>query len=363
MKSEIHYGQWLDDLNLGHPLVIAGPCSAETEEQMLTTAKALKNSDTTIFRAGIWKPRTRPGNFEGIGTAGLPWLRAVKEETGLMTATEVATAKHVEEAEKFDVDVFWIGARTTVNPFMVQEIADALKGSKKPVLVKNPVSPDLALWIGAIERLAKADINNLGAIHRGFSTYKKSDYRNKPEWQIAIDLRSRLENVPLILDASHIAGTVDPIFDLCQTALDLNYNGLMLETHCNPKEAWSDAKQQITPDVLIEYTERLRVRKVMDDAEEFAEKLNGLRAEIDLVDDEIIETMGNRMQIAERIGKLKKESNVAVLQTDRWKEIIGKMTEKGQTHNLSKEFIRRLFKAIHQESINHQESIIKKNGR
>lgn len=358
MENKKELRNWVDAFGLNHPLVIAGPCSAETEEQVLKIAHQLKDSDATVFRAGIWKPRTRPGNFEGVGALGLKWLQRAKEETGLLTTTEVANPHHVELALEHDIDILWIGARTTVSPFIVQDIADALKGTDKPVLIKNPVNPDLALWLGAVERFYKADVKNLGVIHRGFSTYEKTRYRNNPEWQIAVDLQNRFPDLPLILDPSHIAGRRDIIFDLCQTALDLNYDGLMVETHHNPDKAWSDAAQQITPDTLIKYTEDLRIRKVNDDAAEFKNKINTLRTQIDVVDHQLIEMLGKRMGIADAIGELKKEHNVAVLQNKRWNEILGKMILQGEEKNLSEEFILRVFKAIHQESINHQEKII-----
>ena len=247
MENKKELRLWLDAFGLNHPLVIAGPCSAETEEQLLKIAHQLKDTDTSVLRAGIWKPRTRPGNFEGVGALGLKWLQKAKQETGLLTTTEVANANHVDLALKHDVDILWIGARTTVSPFIVQEIADAVKGTDKIVLVKNPVNPDLALWLGAVERFYTAGITKLGVIHRGFSTYEKTRYRNNPEWQIPIDLQNTFPDLPLILDPSHIAGRRDIIFDLCQTALDLNYDGLMIETHFDPDNAWSDAKQQITP--------------------------------------------------------------------------------------------------------------------
>ncbi len=358
MENKKELRNWVDAFGLNHPLVIAGPCSAETEEQVLKIAHQLKDSDATVFRAGIWKPRTRPGNFEGVGALGLKWLQRAKEETGLLTTTEVANPHHVELALQHDIDILWIGARTTVSPFIVQDIADALKGTDKPVLIKNPVNPDLALWLGAVERFYKADIKNLGVIHRGFSTYEKTRYRNNPEWQIAVDLQNRFPDLPLLLDPSHIAGRRDIIFDLCQTALDLNYDGLMVETHHNPDKAWSDAAQQIIPDTLIQYTEDLRIRKVNDDAVEFKNKINTLRTQIDVVDHQLIEMLGKRMGIADSIGELKKEHNVAVLQNKRWNEILGKMILQGEEKNLSEEFILRVFKAIHQESINHQDNII-----
>ena len=269
MKNKKELRRWLDKFGLDHPLVIAGPCSAETEAQVLKIAHQLKDSDATVFRAGIWKPRTRPGNFEGVGALGLKWMQKAKEETGMMTTTEVANANHVDLALKHDVDILWIGARTTVSPFIVQEIAEALQGTDKTVLIKNPVNPDLSLWLGAVERFYTADVKNLGVIHRGFSTYEKTRYRNNPEWQIAVDLQNRFPDLPLILDPSHIAGRRDIIFELSQTALDLNYDGLMIETHHDPDNAWSDAAQQITPKTLIQFTEDLRIRKEIGEAAEF----------------------------------------------------------------------------------------------
>ena len=349
---------WLDDMQLDHPLVIAGPCSAETETQVLDIAHQLKNTDVNYYRAGIWKPRTRPGSFEGVGAIGLKWLQRVKEETGLKTATEVANRAHVELALEHDVDLLWIGARSTVSPVIVQEIADALKGTDKIVLVKNPVNPDLALWIGAMERLYTADIKNLGVIHRGFSTYKKTKYRNLPEWQIAIDFQTKFPDVPIINDPSHIAGRRDLIFDVSQNALDLNFDGLMIETHCDPDNAWSDAAQQVTPERLLEIFKDLRVRKKGDDEAEFHNALVQLRAQIDVLDGTVLDTLGERMKVAEAIGTLKKEKNVAVLQSNRWNEILGKMILEGEQRGLSEEFVLKLFKSIHTESSRHQEQVI-----
>ncbi|WP_224483897.1 bifunctional 3-deoxy-7-phosphoheptulonate synthase/chorismate mutase type II [Robertkochia aurantiaca] len=349
---------WLDDHQLDHPLVIAGPCSAETEDQVLDIARSLKDTDVNYYRAGIWKPRTRPGNFEGVGAIGLKWLQQVKKETGLKTATEVANRVHVELALEHDVDMLWIGARSTVSPFIVQEIADALKGTDKVVLLKNPVNPDLSLWLGGIERLYKSDISKLGVIHRGFSSYEKTKYRNIPEWQIAIELQNRFPDLPLICDPSHITGKRDMIFDVSQTALDLNYDGLMIETHCDPDNAWSDAAQQVTPEKLVQIMKDLKIRKETDEESEYKSKLGNMRAQIDVIDNNLIETLGKRMKIADEIGQLKKNRNVAVLQSKRWNEILGKMILEGEDHGLSEEFILKIFKAIHQESINHQEKII-----
>lgn len=358
MENTKSLRNWLSAMELSHPLVIAGPCSAETEEQVLKIAHQLKQTDATVLRAGIWKPRTRPGNFEGVGALGLKWLQKAKQETGLMTATEVANANHVDLALKHDVDILWVGARTTVSPFIVQEIADALKGTDKIVLVKNPVNPDLALWLGAVERFYASDVKKLGVIHRGFSTYEKTRYRNNPEWQIPIDLQNKFPDLPLILDPSHIAGRRDIIFELCQTALDLNYDGLMVETHYDPDNAWSDAAQQITPATLDKMTVDLRIRKQEGDAVEFNNKLATLRTQIDVIDRQLIDSLGNRMRIADKIGLLKKKNNVAILQTKRWNEILGKMILEGEENNLSEEFILKIYKAIHQESINHQKKVI-----
>ena len=358
MENSKAFRNWLDQMQLTHPLVIAGPCSAETETQVLDIAHQLKDSDVNYYRAGIWKPRTRPGGFEGVGAIGLKWLQRVKEETGLKTATEVANRAHVELALEYDVDLLWIGARSTVSTFIIQEIADALKGTDKIVLVKNPVNPDLALWIGAVERLHGADIKNLGVIHRGFSTYKKTKYRNLPEWQIAIDFQTRLPDIPIINDPSHISGRRDLIFDVSQTALDLNFDGLMIETHCDPDNAWSDAAQQVTPERLLQIFKDLKVRKTGDDQAEFHNALNQLRAQIDVLDASVLDTLGERMKIAEAIGTLKKERNVAVLQSNRWNEILGRMILEGEQRGLSEEFVLKLFKSIHTESIRHQETII-----
>ena len=358
MENNKSMRTWLEDFKLSHPLVIAGPCSAETEEQVLKIAHELKNSDVSIFRAGIWKPRTRPGGFEGVGAIGLKWLQKAKAETGLLMATEVANATHVKLALEHDIDVLWIGARTTVNPFAVQEIADALQNTDKIVLVKNPVNPDLALWLGGVERLYNAGIKKLGVIHRGFSTYEKTKYRNIPEWQIAIELQSKFPDLPLIIDPSHITGRRDMIQEVSQQALDLNYDGLIIETHTDPDNAWSDAAQQVTPTVLKHIFEDLKVKKMTTNEEDFNTEMIKLRANIDIYDSKLLELLGHRMQVSEKIGALKKLKNVAVLQNKRWNEILGKMILEGEQKELSEEFILKLFKAIHQESINHQEKII-----
>ncbi len=358
MKNNKKMKDWLNNFNLSHPLVIAGPCSAETESQVMKIAHELNNSDVTIFRAGIWKPRTRPGMFEGVGAIGLKWLQKVKSETNLLTATEVANANHVKLAIDHDVDVLWIGARSTVSPFIIQEIAEALDGTDKIVLVKNPVNPDLSLWLGGLERLYNSNIKNLGLIHRGFSTYEKTKYRNIPEWQIPIEVKNRFPDIPMICDPSHISGRRDLIFDLSQTALDLNFDGLMIESHINPDKAWSDAKQQITPKTLIKIMKDLKVRNELVEEEKYKNELYSLRTQIDIIDHSILDSLGKRMKISEEIGGLKKTKNVAVLQNKRWNEILDKMIDEGNSKGLTREFISRIYKAIHQESIIHQEKII-----
>ena len=359
MNNSKKLRNWLDDFDLDHPLVIAGPCSAETESQVLGIAHELKNSDVSIFRAGIWKPRTRPGNFEGVGSIGLKWLQKVKKETGLLVTTEVANANHVKIALDHDIDVLWIGARSTVSPFIVQEIADALKNTDKIVLLKNPVNPDLSLWYGGIERLYTANIKKLGVIHRGFSTYSKTKFRNNPEWQIPIELQNKFPDLPLICDPSHICGRRDIIKQTSQKALDLNFDGLMIETHNDPDNAWSDAAQQITPKTLINLMKDLVIRKESIEERSFINELENLRIKIDNADSQILDIIGNRMKVSEEIGKIKKNQNVAILQSARWNDILEKMISDGKEKGLSEDFILKIFKAIHQESINHQEKILK----
>ena len=360
MENKKEMRKWLDNFKLNHPLVIAGPCSAETEDQVLNIANQLKDSDVSVFRAGIWKPRTKPGMFEGVGAIGLKWLQKVKNETGLLISTEVANSTHVKLSLEHDIDILWIGARSTVSPFIVQEIADALKGTEKIVLVKNPVNPDLSLWMGGIERLHSSNIKNLGLIHRGFSTYEKSKYRNIPEWQIPVEVMNRFPDLPMICDPSHISGNRNLIFDVSQTALDLNYDGLMIETHSDPDNAWSDASQQVTPKRLVEIMKDLKMRKITTDEEEYQNNLIDLRAMIDVIDHALLENLGKRMKISDNIGEIKRSNNVAVLQNKRWNEILGKMILEGEKLDLSEEFILKLFKAIHQESINRQEKVINK---
>lgn len=344
----------------GH-LIIAGPCSAETEEQVMETARALAKQKVHLFRAGIWKPRTRPYTFEGIGQKGLPWLQRVKAETGLKVTIEVANAQHVYEALKHEIDVLWIGARTTVNPFSVQEIADALKGVDIPVLIKNPINPDIKLWIGAIERFHSVGLDRLAAIHRGFSYYGDSKYRNVPRWQIPIELMRQFPNLPIICDCSHICGRRDLLFEVAQKAMDLNFNGLMMEVHPAPDQAWSDAEQQITPEAFGEMLDRLQFRKATTDDVQFLETLEHLRHEIDEMDAEVIRLFIERMKVAERIGVFKKSNNIAILQPKRWAEILENALQKGTLGGLSAEFINEVFNAMHQESINRQSKMMKEN--
>ena len=339
------------------PLIIAGPCSAESEKQMLETAKRIKetNAEVPIFRAGIWKPRTKPNGFEGVGVIGLNWLKKVKEEYGFKTATEVANAHHVAAALEADVDILWIGARSTVNPFTVQEIAEALKGTEKPVLVKNPVNPDLALWIGALERLLGQEVTNLGVIHRGFSTYQKTKYRNIPNWQIALDFKNQFPNIPMIVDPSHICGNRTGLAAIAQEALNVGYDGAMIETHRNPDEAWSDASQQITPEVLAELINNLKVRN--SDISGFDDEMGRHRTLISDLDFQLIEILAQRMKISEKIGTLKKVNNIAIFQPERWKVITEYATQKADETGMSSEFIEKVFKAIHEESIEVQNKI------
>ncbi|MFK8057023.1 MAG: chorismate mutase [Saprospiraceae bacterium] len=343
------------------PFVIAGPCSAETEEQVLGTARALAaQGKTDLFRAGIWKPRTRPNSFEGVGTEGLGWLRKVKEETGLKVTTEVANKLHVYEALKYGVDVLWIGARTTVNPFSVQEIADALEGVDIPVIVKNPINPDIGLWRGAVERLQKAGITRIAGLHRGFSSFGDSNYRNPPRWQMAIEFKRMMPELPLFVDPSHICGRRDTLAAVAQQAFDLNYDGMMLEVHPNPDDAWSDAKQQITPAVFGELVDGLNLPKASSTDPDFLASLSGLRQQIDEIDEEVLNLLAERMKLAESIGTYKRNNNIAILQPSRWNSLLEEARKRGESRNLSTEFVTSLLQAIHQESINKQESIIRK---
>ena len=341
----------------GRHTLIAGPCSAETREQVLETAKGLKDFEIDYFRAGIWKPRTRPGEFEGVGSDALPWMQEVKDSFSLKICTEVAKAKHVEEVLKAGFDMIWVGARSTANPFTVQEIAEALKGVQIPVMVKNPTNPDLKLWLGAVERIQYAGINNISVIHRGFSTYQKTQFRNNPNWQIPIDFRQERPDIPMICDPSHIGGRTHLLQEIAQKALDLKYDGLMIETHCNPMNAWTDAKQQITPNDLNELLSNLIVR---DYSEIEADEIQQLRAQINIKDEELIQILKDRMAISEKIGYFKKDRNSAVYQPTRWEEVLRNNVIKAMDAQLSDDFSKELFKLIHQESIRIQSEILAK---
>lgn len=335
------------------PIIIAGPCSAESREQVLSTAQELAKNGVKIFRAGIWKPRTKPGGFEGVGTVGLPWLKEVKQKTGMLVSTEVATAAHVFEAIKAGIDILWIGARTAANPFAMQELADSLKGTDVPVLVKNPVNPDLELWIGALERLVNAGIKNVGVILRGFSTYDQKMYRNLPLWHIPIELRRRYPNITMFCDPSHIGGKRELIAPISQQAMDLKFDGLMVESHCNPDEALSDAKQQITPQVLDFTLKMLVLRENV----QTTENISVLRKQIDEIDEQLLTILAKRNRISMEIGTYKKENNMPVLQTGRYNEILEKRAHMGEAMNLDREFVFAIMKAIHEESVRIQLSL------
>lgn len=338
------------------PFVIAGPCSAETEEQVTDTARQLAAKGFRIFRAGVWKPRTKPGCFEGNGEKSLPWLKRVKEETGMLVAIEVATPEHVKLALEYGIDILWIGARTSANPFAMQAIADSLHGVDIPVLVKNPVNPDLELWIGALERLNQAGAKRLAAIHRGFSSYDNKIYRNLPMWQIPIELRRRIPSLPIICDPSHIGGRRELIAPLCQQAMDLGMDGLIIESHCCPDKAWSDAKQQVTPDVLYYILSLLSIRDVKKDTE----GIHVMRKQIDDIDNQLIELLSKRMSVCREIGKYKKEHNMTVLQTSRYNEIIDKRGAQGSLCGMDSDFVKNVFEKIHEESVRQQMEIINK---
>ena len=342
------------------PLLIAGPCSAESELQMMKTAEALVGMKVDFFRAGIWKPRTKPNSFEGVGEKGLPWLKKVKTEFGFKTATEVANAHHVQLALENDVDLLWIGARTTVNPFQVQEIAESLRGFDKIVLVKNPVNPDLDLWIGAFERLNGEGIQKLGAIHRGFSIYKKTRFRNEPQWQIPLDFKKELKQIPLICDPSHITGNRDFIEEVAQEAVNFGFDGLMIETHCSPDEAWSDAAQQVTPETLRQIMAGLILRDADDIDADYQLKLNVLRSQIDDIDRNALDLLSERMKVAEKIGELKQSHNVTLFQPDRWALIKKNMLENASAYGLTADFIERFLNAVHQESIQIQNRVMER---
>src|SRR3954453_5508207 len=340
------------------PLIIAGPCSAETEEQVLETAVRLhKTGKVDMMRAGIWKPRTRPGSFEGIGTKGLPWLQQARKLTGIPMTIEVATAKQVEDALHFEIDVLWIGARTTVNPFSVQEVADALRGVDVPVLIKNPINPDLEVCIGAVERVAKAGIKQIGLIHRGFSSYGNTEFRNAPMWHLAIEMKRRNPNMMIINDPSHICGRRDILLEVAQEAIDLDYDGLMIESHIDPDNAWSDAKQQITPERLSEMLGNIVWRREDVASEAFHQALEKLRHQINNLDDEMMQILSQRMKVAEKIAEYKKENNITILQTNRWNEILNRACQRAEKLGLSREFITKYFDAVHMESISHQTKI------
>jgi len=341
------------------PLLISGPCSAETENQVLQTAeRLLATGKIDLFRSGIWKPRTKPGQFEGIGSTGLRWLQQVRQQFSLPVTVEVAKAKHVEEALKHEIDVLWIGARTTVNPFNLQEIADALRGVNIPVLIKNPISPDIELWSGAVERMKNVGLNYIGMIHRGFSSYGKSQYRNAPMWQIPIEMKRRFPDMLMVCDPSHICGNRSLLMDIAQKSIDLDMNGLMIETHIDPDHAWSDASQQITPEEWLALINTLVWRKDTSTEAIFLHNLNKIRHQIDHIDDELLDLMAERMKLADLIGEYKRDSDITILQSNRWNEIVERALNKGTALGLSHEFIYKYFDAIHLESINHQNRVM-----
>lgn len=346
----------LNGQDLERPIIISGPCSAETEEQVLTTARELSQNGIKIFRAGIWKPRTKPGGFEGVGVPGLEWLKKVKEETGMATSTEVATRAHVEAALAAGVDLLWIGARTSANPFAMQEIADALADAKAdvPVLVKNPVNPDLELWIGALQRIYNAGIRRLGAIHRGFSAYGKHLYRNLPQWHIPIELRRRMPNLPIICDPSHIGGKRELVAPLSQQAMDMGFDGLIIESHCEPDSAWSDKSQQVTPDVLNYILNTLVLRS----ESQSTENLTLLRQQIDTIDNELLETLNKRMRVSREIGQYKKEHRMPVLQAARYDDIMQTRVKLAEEMGMSADFMRTVLAAIHEESVRQQINVL-----
>ncbi|MEE4215592.1 MAG: bifunctional 3-deoxy-7-phosphoheptulonate synthase/chorismate mutase type II [Bacteroidales bacterium] len=340
------------------PLIISGPCSAESEEQVMETALQLAGSDVKIFRAGIWKPRTRPDTFEGLGSVALPWIKRVKEETGMLTAVEVANTWHIKEALKYGVDILWLGARTTANPFAVQELADGLRGLDIPVFIKNPVNPDIELWIGAFERLNKAGIKDMAAIHRGFSYYGQSTYRNIPQWEIPIELKRRIPGLPIITDPSHICGNRDLLFSISQTAMDLDFDGLFIESHFKPENALSDRDQQITPGELKSLLDGIIHRRSDIENTRQLEELNDFRRQIDQWDAELLRVLRNRMSLSEKIGRYKREENITILQTGRWSEILTDRLSKARKLGMSDEFITQIFKHIHQESISFQNKVM-----
>lgn len=348
------FAPFLSPNRVQRPIIIAGPCSAETEEQTLETARRLAANGIQIFRAGVWKPRTKPGGFEGIGSKGLAWLHRVKTETGMYTATEVATAQHVREALAYGIDMLWIGARTTANPFAVQEIADALRGIDIPILLKNPINPDLELWIGAIERIYNAGIRRIAAVHRGFCAAETRIYRNQPQWHIPIELHRRMPDLPLFCDPSHMGGKRELVAPLSQQAMDLQFEGLMIESHCTPDTAWSDSEQQVTPDELVAILQKLVIR----DTKQPDEILTDLRRQIDVLDNELLETLSKRMRISSEIGAYKKEHGIAALQTGRYDEIVGNRIATGERLGLNREFTRRILEIVHTESVRVQVNLM-----
>ncbi len=354
--------EWTVPFPESGPLTIAGPCSAESEEQVMRVAKELNNQNIHVFRSGIWKPRSRPGSFEGIGEEGLRWLRNVKSATDLAVTVEVANADHVEKALDTGVDVLWIGARTTTSPFAVQEIADALRGTDVPVLVKNPINPSVKLWIGALERIRNAGIDQIGTVHRGFSTYETSPNRYDPIWKLPIEIMRRFEDLPILCDPSHICGTTDPLADVAQKALDLEFDGLMVEVHPDPARAKSDAAQQLRPDEFQNLMDQLQVRREDSGDEEFRRKLRKWREEIDLIDEELVELLSRRMDIIRRIGKEKARSDVTILQRDRWSDVFEDRLQEGKAKNLDEEFTRSILEAIHEEAIRIQDRILNRPG-
>ncbi len=346
-------------MDLKRPLIIAGPCSAESEQQVLATAQALAaTGKVDILRAGVWKPRTKPGSFEGAGVEALPWLTKARELTGLPIATEVANAKHVERALEYDVDVLWIGARTAANPFSMQEVAEALRDTEKWVFVKNPVNGDVDLWCGAVERLAACGIKNIGLIHRGFSGYGAGELRNAPMWHLALEMRRRMPELPMICDPSHICGCREYIAEITQQAADLNYDGFMIESHINPAEAWSDAKQQLTPDALSTLLDGVKWRAGDSSSESYNTALMGLREQIDSLDSEILQLLAERMNVAEQIGRIKRENDVRILQQERWEDIVDRALVRSHRLGLSEQFLRTLLDAVHVESIDRQNKIM-----
>lgn len=351
----------IDILDLKKPLIISGPCSAETEMQTLETCRQVAaTGKVDILRAGIWKPRTRPGSFEGVGVRGLAWMARAKEETGLPVAIEVASSKHVENALEFGIDMLWIGARTTVNPFSVQDIADALRGTDVPVLVKNPMNPDVELWQGAVQRLQTVGVKKIGLIHRGFSVFGSQPYRNNPMWHIAIEMHRRMPDLPMICDPSHIAGAREYLLEIAQRSADMNFSGLIVESHINPCEAWSDASQQLTPKALDEFISAIKWRKKDINSPAYQQALEELRGQIDHLDAELFAILSKRMTVAEKIGIVKRENDVAILQTTRWGEILDKAKQRCAKLELSEDFLTKVLEAVHVESINRRNKVMNK---